>query len=135
MINQNQLRNFGTLIQDKPYNKQPMTLTSSEGNFTACLRSTGTVIHLTTWSPTNKDLMEFPHIHLTSAHPWDPHSIIFPSTTRSHEEEKEDHNISSIDLCDTDCSDSDNEEIFFIHKHFVIESSTVSGYHPQTLKK
>ena len=85
LINQNQLRHFGTVIQDNPYSSDPMTLISPENHFIACLESTGTVIHLTTCSPMSEDRKKLPHVHLTSQQPWDHQNVLFPGIFQSEQ--------------------------------------------------
>ena len=69
LVNQNQLRHFVTVIQDNTYSSDPMTVLSPENDFIGCLESTGTVIHLTIWSPTSEYLKLLPHVHLTLQQP------------------------------------------------------------------
>ena len=63
LISSNQFRNFGAEVQDNPYyQKNPMTITSPDKYFVACLQSEGTVVFLDTWYPTQGDLEVYPHI-------------------------------------------------------------------------
>jgi hypothetical protein len=72
LFNPNQLRHFGTIVQDNPYATEPMSITTHDGEFTACLQSKGTDIFLTTWAPTQLDLERYPHVTLCSPIPWNP---------------------------------------------------------------
>jgi hypothetical protein len=73
LFNPNQLRHFGTIVQDNPYDStKPMSITTRDREFTACLQSKGTDIFLTTWVPTQLDLERYPHITLCSCNPWNP---------------------------------------------------------------
>ena len=67
-MNPNQLRHFGIEVQDNPYSSSPMVVKKDdkEDDFVACLKSMGTNIYLDTWTPTDADLQEYPHIVLTS---------------------------------------------------------------------
>jgi hypothetical protein len=56
LFNPNQLCHFGTKVQDNPYDSTPMSITTHDNAFTACLQSKGTDIFLTTWAPTQLDL-------------------------------------------------------------------------------
>ena len=48
LFNPNQLCQFGTIVQDNPYNTTPMHITTNDGGFIACLQSKGTDIFITT---------------------------------------------------------------------------------------
>ena len=83
LMNPNQLRHFGVDVQDNPYNSKPMLICkdTKDEEFTACLKSTGTNIYIDTWTPTDKDLQEYPQVVLTSDALWDPHAIQFPGVS------------------------------------------------------
>ena len=86
LFNPNQLRHFGTLVQDNPYANTPMVVTSLGGDFVACLQTRGTDIFLKTWAPSNIDLQRYPHIQLNSDLPWNPHAIELPNITPIQQE-------------------------------------------------
>ena len=116
LVNQNQLRHFGTVIQDNPYSSDPMTVLSPENDFIGCLESTGTVIHLTTWYPISEDLVKPPLVYLTLQRPRDPHNVRFPSISQSEQEEIESRtisavgrNISTLSMYASEFSDSKDE--------------------------
>jgi hypothetical protein len=97
LFNPNQLRHFGTIVQDNPYNTEPMSITTRDGTFTACLQSKGTNIYLRTWAPTQLlDLEWYPHITLCSRHPWNPREIKFPSISSLEQEEIEVRNVRAL---------------------------------------
>ena len=54
LFNPNQLRHFGTRVQDNPFAEEPMMIQTMDGEFTACLQSKGTDIFLKTWAPSLK---------------------------------------------------------------------------------
>ena len=89
LMNPNQLRHFGVIVQDNPYSNTPMVIQkdTAEDDFVACLKSAGTNVFLDTWTPTELDLQQYPHVVLTSDQPWDPHSLQLPgiSDTEIHE--------------------------------------------------
>ena len=73
------------------------------------LHTEGTIIYLYTWTLTDKDLSQFTHITMTSAHPWNPSEVQFPKTSRRVEEEltmrsiasaTTDHRMSTIKIDD-----------------------------------
>ena len=47
----------------------------------------GTIILAQTQTPYDKQLQEFSHINISSAHPWDPIKVHFPTFSWSLEEE------------------------------------------------
>jgi hypothetical protein len=96
LFNPNQLRHYGTQVQDNPYCNEPMSITSPSGEFTACLRSMGTDIFIKTWTPSAADLQEYPHIVLCSSAPWNPRQIQFPGITSNEQEEIEVRNIYAV---------------------------------------
>jgi hypothetical protein len=96
LFNPNQLRHYGTQVQDNPYCNEPMSIVSPSGDFIACLQSTGTDIYLKTWTPSAADLQEYPHIVLCSSAPWNPRQIQFPGITSNEQEEIEVRNIHAV---------------------------------------
>jgi hypothetical protein len=99
LINPNQCRHFGAVIQDNPYDADnPMSISSPDSEFTACLQSEGTIVFLDTWYPAQKDLEAYPHIEMTSRHHWNPHQIQFPQTKYGVQEEIEGRNVSATSI-------------------------------------
>ena len=97
LINPNQLRYYGLLVKDDPYAKdEPMRIESESGDIVLPLKSDGTIIFLETWSPTDHDLNTLPHIVMSSPHPWNPHDIQFPKTSRRVQEELAMRSIASV---------------------------------------
>ena len=47
----------------------------------------GTIVYEDTFTPSEKELHEYPHIILSSPHTWDPHNVSFPNPRRTLEEE------------------------------------------------
>ena len=86
-------------MQDNPYHAtDPMSTTSPNGEFVACLQSQGTNIFLNTWRPTKTQLRSLPHIVLTSPRGWDPHKIEFPATKYYVQEKIESRNVSQTNV-------------------------------------
>ena len=79
LINPNQLRAFGTVVQDNPYHKDPLGITAPSHDLEIPLHTAGTIIYTDTRAPTPSELATFPFIVLTSSDNWDPHHIRFPS--------------------------------------------------------
>ena len=99
LINPNQLQHFDTEVQDNPYHAtDPISITSPNGEFMACLQSQGTHLFLNTWRPTKTQIFSLPHIVLTSPREWDPHKIEFPATKYSVQEEIDSRNVSQTNV-------------------------------------
>ena len=79
LINPNQLRAFGTLVQDNPYHTDPQAIQPPPYNFEIALRTAGTIIYADTHAPTQSELAMLPFIVLTSSADWDPHHVRFLS--------------------------------------------------------
>ena len=84
-MNPNQLRHYGIEGQDNSYHpSDPMVIRkedADEGDFVACLKSWGMDIYLDTWTPTDRDLEEYPKVVMTSSRQWDPQKVKFPGIT------------------------------------------------------
>ena len=97
LMNPNQLRHFGVVVQDNPYSAEPMVI-RKEGDdegFVACLKSEGTNIFIDTWTPTQQDLMELRHVEMTSDSVWDPELVRFPGTSSTDVGMIEGYNVSA----------------------------------------
>ena len=97
-----------------------MTSLSPENDFIACLKSTGTVIHLTNWYTTSEDLKKLPDVHLTLKQTWDPQNIRFPGTSQWEQKEVYSRTIYAVgltiytlSLCTREFSDSEDESEIF----------------------
>jgi len=80
LVNPNQLRHYGTQVQDNPMSEFPLSIITEDNEFSMELMMQGTIIYADTHTPSDKELHECPHINLTSNHPWDPHTVSFPRT-------------------------------------------------------
>ena len=70
LLNPNQLRSFGMLVKEEPFaSDKPICIESENGDAVLPLKTEGTVIYLDSWTLTDKDLSQFPHIIFTSPHP------------------------------------------------------------------
>ena len=86
-------------MQDNPYHAtHPMSITSQNSEFMACLKSQGKNVFLNTWRPTKMQISSLPHIVLTSTCEWDTKKIEFPATKYYVQEEIESHNVSKINV-------------------------------------
>ena len=79
LINPNQLRAYGTIVQDNPFSCDPLVIEPPNDDVTIPLFTLGTIIYADTRAPTQEELSTLPHVVLTADSPWDPHHIQFPS--------------------------------------------------------
>ena len=87
LLNTNQLRSFGMLVKYDPFaSDEPIHIESENVDAVLPLHTEGTTIYLDTWTPTDKDLSQFPHITMTSPHPWNTSEVQSPKTSRQMEE-------------------------------------------------
>jgi len=98
LVNPNQLRYFGTKVQDNPTSDEPLHLMTEDHKFNLELEMNGTVIFAETHTPSAKELHECPHIVLSSPHEWDPQNVKFHSQSRAFQDEMQlNYNVSAID--------------------------------------
>ena len=86
LINPNQLRHHGTMVQDDPTSSYPLSIITEDNEFCMELAMDGTIVTATTHSPSDSDLVNYPHIELSSPHQWNPKNVRFPKCTRTLEE-------------------------------------------------
>ena len=83
LMNPNQLRHFGIEVEDNPYSHHGMYIKKDDDDdgmsFCAGLKVQGTIIFIDTWTPSDEDLRDLPHIVMTSPNEWDPHRVEFPN--------------------------------------------------------
>ena len=87
LINPNQLRNYGVVVQDNPYSESPLYIMSHDDDFVLPLSLDGTNVMANTRTPNQQELGTCRHVTLSSPHTWDPQNIRFPKPSRSVEEE------------------------------------------------
>jgi hypothetical protein len=103
LVNPNQLRAYGTTIQDNPFGG-PMSLMDPEEMVKVPLQLHGTNIGFKTRTPSQEELDGCRHLHLSSQHEWDPANMTVPTFDLSALGRKED----TTDSYDT----HDREEIY-----------------------
>ena len=79
LINPNQLRAFGTEVQDNPFSNERLLIQPAPHDIAIPLQTLGTIIYANTHAPTDQELGQHPHIVLSSTTDWDPHHVQFPS--------------------------------------------------------
>ena len=87
--NPNQMRHFGTVVQDDPTSSSPLHIRTSDALFSMHLQIKGTIVRTTTHTPTEQELLECPHIELTSGNTWDLGRDMFNVASRSLEDKIE----------------------------------------------
>jgi hypothetical protein len=103
LVNPNQLRAFGTTIQDNPFGG-PMRLEDPEEIVAIPMQLDGTNVGFTTRTPSQAELDGCKHLHLSSQQEWDPANMVVPR-----------YNVSAMDTKDDateSYDDQDDDEIF-----------------------
>ena len=124
LINPNQLHHFRTKVQDNPYDYAPLYLKTEDGDFVLPLSVQGTSIMADTCTPNEEELQTCKHITLLSQHPWYPHRVRFPQTSRTVQEEVEMLcTIGSISVDRSNDKESAEENVIMNHiMHQLISS-------------
>ena len=89
LLNPNQLRHYGIVVQDNPYDNTALHLASHDDEFVMPMAAYGTTIYFDSRTPTDYELQKSPHIILSSHAEWNPREVQFPVPKR-HVEEGED---------------------------------------------
>ena len=87
LVNPNQLRHFGTRVQDNPASECPLSIITEGGDFCMGLDIEGTIVFANTHTPSNRELRECPHVELSSSHVWEPEKVRFQKISRSLKDE------------------------------------------------
>ena len=96
LINPNQLRHHGIIVQDNPYADTSMHLASHNNEFIMPMQAEGTTIFFDSRTQTNYKLANCPHIILSSNAPWNPREVQFPTPTHHVEEGYPMHEIGDV---------------------------------------
>ena len=78
LVNPNQLRVYGTTVQDNPFASSPLKFEPPTGP-TIPLTTMGTIIYCNTCAPSDHELSTLSYIPLSSSTTWDPHNVVFPT--------------------------------------------------------
>ena len=98
LVNPNQLRAYGTMIQDNPFGG-PMSLVDAEEVVTIPMQLNGTNVGFKTRTPSQAELDGCQHIHLSSQHDWDPSNMVVPR-----------YDVSALDTADGYSDRYDDQE-------------------------
>jgi hypothetical protein len=96
LINPNQMRHFGINVQDNPYCRTQMHLSTEDEDVVIPLTSDGTIIYFSSRTPTEKELHEYRHVEVTSQAEWNRRDISFPEAPVRVEEGKLTSQVSAI---------------------------------------
>lgn len=80
LINPNQLRQHGVVVNDNPYEVDPtksMGIRVDDVGIIPFL-SKGSMVFFNTRHPNDDELNIYPHVVVTSDMPWDPHGLVMP---------------------------------------------------------
>jgi len=83
LVNPNQLRAYGTTVQDNPFLTH-LTLTDPDDSVTIDMHMNGTNIGFTTRTPTQDELESCRHLQLNSEHEWNPELFRCPMFDAGH---------------------------------------------------
>ena len=129
LINPNQLRHFGTKVQDNPVSDLPLFIMAEDNEFSMELDISGTIIYADTHIPSDNELQTCKHIQLSSSYQWNPHNVSFPKSIRCLEDIVH-HRLISV-LKSQKCNDivgRRNDEIIF---DFTSAQRRIAGMHTE----
>ena len=75
LVNSNQLCAYGMTVQDNFFVEAPIFIATEDHGYMLPLSSKGTILGVTTRTPTYKDLQMYPHVTCSSVHEWDPQNV------------------------------------------------------------
>ncbi len=80
LINSNQLRHYGVVVHDNPYETDPTRTMGIEidDNVLIPFSSQGSTAFFETRYPDDDELDTYPHVVITCDKPWDPYALIMP---------------------------------------------------------
>ena len=120
LVSPNQLRHFGTKVQDDPTSDRTLSIITENNDFFMELAIAGTVVYADTFTPSEHELHECPHIILSSPRVWKPHKVSFPKARRTLEEEMGSlRYVSAVDRKEGKVSDlfiEENDIVFIIDR-------------------
>ena len=87
LINPNQLRCYGTKVQDDRTLHRTLLIITEDNEFCMELYMKSTIVYTDTFTPSSQELEQCPQIELLSSRPWDPNHVKFPEATTTLEDE------------------------------------------------
>ena len=77
LVNPNELRHHGVDVQDNPFSKTEMHISTEDGDLILPLAAEETTIYFSLRTPTDKELQTCWHITLTLQAEWNPRDVMF----------------------------------------------------------
>jgi hypothetical protein len=98
LINPNQLRHYGVVVHDNPYETDLTRAMGIEINDNDLIpfSSQGSTVFFKTRYPDDDELDTYPHVVITCDKPWDPHGLIMPGERDDTGHPKNDRMIHQI---------------------------------------
>ena len=95
LVNPNQLRHYGVVVHDNPYETDPTRTMGIEidDNNLIPFSLQGSTVFFNTRYPDDNELDMYPHVVITCDKPWDPHGLIMPGGMDDTGHPKNDHMI------------------------------------------
>ena len=84
--NTNQLRHYGIKVQDNPKSDSALLIVTEDNEFCMELAMAGTVVYADTFTLSEQELHQCPHIILSLTNAWDPKNMVLPRARISLEE-------------------------------------------------
>ncbi|MEO6564809.1 MAG: hypothetical protein ABIO63_02135, partial [Casimicrobiaceae bacterium] len=113
LINPNQLRHYGTTVQDNPYSGSPLYIMTEDESFILPLETDWVNIIAQTRTPTQRELDECIHVQLNIQHPWNPETFRFPTPERSVEEEVDIVTVGATQASYPTMNEEDDQDVVF----------------------
>ena len=94
LTNPNQLRHYGIKVQENSISESALSIITDENEFCTEIAMTGTIVYAETFTPSEQELHQCPHIILPLPHACDPHDEVITKNLRredGHIERRERH--------------------------------------------
>ena len=109
LINPNQLHYYGINVQDNQMLETALSIITKDNEFCTELVMAGTVVYLETFTLSEQELHQCPHIILSSPHTWNPQNVVFPRARRTLKEYM--GTLRHVSAMDSTGGDIENEDI------------------------
>ena len=70
----------------KNFSIEPIHIITEDSSFNLELKMRGTTIFADTYTPSEKELHDCPHVIMSSPHEWNPHTVQFHSPARKYDD-------------------------------------------------
>ena len=87
LINPYQLCHYGIKVQDSSMWKSAISIITQDNEFCMEVATEGTVVYAVTFTPSEQELQQCPHIILQLPRAWDPHNVVLHRARRTLEED------------------------------------------------